>query len=132
MPMKLSLTGVYAALIALLAIFLATRVVTLRRRLSVGLGSGGENSLERAIRAHGNLVEYAPLALLLMLVLETSGVRSFMLHGLGITLLAGRLLHAWGLSGRGGVSFGRFYGTALTWLTIIVASALLLVGPFIR
>ncbi len=124
-------TGLYAALVALLAIGLAARVVVLRRRLRVGLGSGEEKALERAIRAHGNLVEYAPLALVLLLILETGEAPNLLLHGLGITLLIGRLLHAWGLSRRGGISFGRFYGTALTWIVIIVSSALLLVGPLV-
>lgn len=124
-------TGLYAALLALLAIGLASRVVVLRRRLRVGLGSGEEKALERAIRAHGNLVEYAPLALVLLLILETGNAPTLLLHGLGITLLIGRLLHAWGLSRRGGVSFGRFYGTALTWVVILVAAATLLVGPLV-
>ncbi len=124
-------TDLYAALVALLAIGLAARVVVLRRRLRVGLGSGEEKALERAIRAHGNLVEYAPLALVLLLILETGEAPNLLLHGLGITLLIGRLLHAWGLSRRGGISFGRFYGTALTWIVIIVSSALLLVGPLV-
>ncbi len=127
---SLSLTGVYAALIALLAIGLAGRVVVLRRRLRIGLGSGGEAALERAIRAHGNLVEYAPLALLLMFIIESAGGSRPLLHGLGLALLAGRLLHAWGLSGHAGVSFGRFYGTALTWLMIAV-SALSLLRPLL-
>lgn len=129
--MHLPVTGIYAALIALLAIGLAVRVVRLRRSLRVGLGTGNQAALECAVRAHGNLVEYAPLALLLLLIIETGGGGRLLVHGLGIVLLTGRLLHAWGLSGKAGVSFGRFYGTALTWLMIIVSSVLMLASLFI-
>lgn len=129
--MQISPTGLYAALLALLAIALAYRVVGLRRNLRVGLGTGGHQELERAIRAHGNHMEYSPLALVLMLILETTGASYGLLHGLGVALLTGRLLHAWGLSSAGGISFGRFYGTALTWLSIIAAALLLLARPFI-
>lgn len=124
--MILPVTGIYAALLAMLAIVLATRVVLLRRGLRVGLGTGGHDALARAIRAHGNLVEYAPLALLLLLIIESGGGNRWLVHGLGASLLLGRLLHAWGLSGHAGKSFGRFYGTGLTWLVIIVSAVVML------
>lgn len=122
-----AITAIYAALLALLAIGLAGRVVVLRRRLRVGLGTGGEYELERAVRAHANLMEYAPLAILLILLLEMSGARAVSLHALGALTVVGRLLHGWGLSRKSGVSFGRFYGTAITWAVIIVAACALLV-----
>ncbi len=124
--MGIPVTALYAALLGLLAIGLAARVVILRRRLRVGVGDGGHETMALAIRAHANLVEYAPLALLLLLVLEFSGARDALLHALGVALLAGRLLHAWGLSHKTGISFGRFYGTALTWAMIVVAAGGLL------
>lgn len=129
--MNISPTGLYAAVLALLAIGLAYRVVSLRRKHKVGLGSGGHDELDRAIRAHANHMEYSPLALLLLFILETGGANSVLLHGLGISLTTGRVLHAWGLSSAGGISFGRFYGTALTWLCIVVSALLLLLRPFI-
>lgn len=122
----MSLTALYAAPIGLLAVGLALRVVVLRRRFQVGVGSGDQPELARAIRAHGNLLEYTPLALLLLLLLELGGARELLLHLIGGGLLLGRLLHAWGLSGNTGYSFGRFYGTALTWAAIIVAAVALL------
>lgn len=124
--MSISITGLYTALTALLAIFLSLRIVFLRRRLQVGVGDGGHSELTLAIRAHANLLEYAPLALLLILLLEISGARSGLLHLLGGLLLLGRLMHAWGLSQHAGKSFGRFYGTALTWGVMLATSVLLL------
>ncbi len=125
------ITALYAAPIGLLAIALALRVVLLRRRFQVGVGTGGQPELARAVRAHGNLLEYTPLALLLLLLLESAGARGLLLHGIGAALLIGRLLHAWGLSLNSGVSFGRFYGTALTWAAIIVTAVALLIRPLI-
>lgn len=126
--MGLAITGFYGACIAVLAVVLAARVVILRRQLRVGVGDGDNRSLSLAIRAHGNLLEHAPLALLLLLLLEAAGERSWLLHAVGILLLVGRLLHAWGLSRYAGVSFGRFYGTALTWASLLIAAGALLVN----
>ncbi|NNF51501.1 MAG: MAPEG family protein [Gammaproteobacteria bacterium] len=130
--MGISVTALYAALTGLLAIALGLRVVVLRRRHGVGVGSGGHNDLSLAIRAHGNLLEQAPIALLLLLLLELSGARSGFLHAIGGLFVVARLLHAWGLSGKPGYSFGRFYGTAITWGMVIVTSVALLVKLFIR
>lgn len=129
--MSISVTALFAALIGLLTIGLGLRVVMLRRRFGVGVGDGGEKALTLAIRAHGNLLEQAPIALLLLLLLELSGARSVLLYALGALLFVGRLLHAWGLSHKSGKSFGRFYGTAMTWLMMIITSALLLLRPLI-
>ena len=45
-------------------------------------------------------------------------------------LIQPALLHAFGLSTSTGTTPGRFIGTILTWLVILVASALLLYGRF--
>jgi len=114
------ITGSYAALIALLVVALAARVVRLRWRLKVGIGDGGQPVLARAIRAHGNLIENAPLVLLLLLLAELCGaLPPAGLHAAGGVIVLGRLLHAVGLSRSAGTSPGRFLGTALTWLALL-------------
>ncbi|HET7557257.1 MAG TPA: MAPEG family protein [Rhodanobacteraceae bacterium] len=120
------ITGLYAALGALLIFVLALRVMQLRHRHRVGLGTGGDESLARAIRAHANAIEYLPIALLLLLILELDQTRAWILHVFGIVLIVGRILHAIGLSSHAGTSFGRFVGTALTMLVIFVMAVLLL------
>jgi hypothetical protein len=124
------ISGLYAALGALLISVLALRVMQLRHKHHVGLGGGGEESLTCAIRAHANAVEYLPIALLLLLILELDQTRAWLLNLFGIVLIVGRILHAIGLSASAGTSFGRSAGTALTMLTII-AMALLLVWQFV-
>ncbi|MGY6553720.1 MAG: MAPEG family protein [Wenzhouxiangella sp.] len=126
--MTYSITLLYTGLSGLLLLALSFQVVALRRRHGVGLGSGDQPALERAIRVHANFCEYVPLGLLLLLVLELSAaLPSLILHALGVMLVLGRILHALGLSRSAGVSSGRFVGTLLTWLMLAVA-ALLAVG----
>ncbi|WP_018625736.1 MAPEG family protein [Kangiella aquimarina] len=128
--MNIEITSLYAGLLALLILLLSYRVVMLRRKLQVGIGSHGEKVLARAIRVHGNAVEYIPICLLLMALAEIQGASSWFMHGTGLALLVGRVLHAAGLSKSVGKSFGRFYGVILTWLVMLVLSGYL-IGYFI-
>ena len=125
--LMLSVTPLYAGLLTVLLMVLSFRVVKARRAARVSLGVGGDPALERAVRAHGNFVEYVPLGLLLILLAELNGAGPWLLHLLGLMLLVGRLLHAWGLGRTGGVSFGRYWGTLLTWLMILLSGLLNLV-----
>ena len=127
--MMIPILALYAGLLALLLLALSMKVVMLRRRFRIGLGSGNNPELERAIRAHANFVEYVPLTLLLLLLLELSGsMPGAALHGLGAGLLIGRVLHAVGLWGSAGTSPGRFVGTLLTWLVLLIAGIALVIS----
>jgi uncharacterized membrane protein YecN with MAPEG domain len=101
---------------------LSANVSRWRRRSQTGIGDGGHAELARAIRVQGNFIEYVPLALLLLGLLEIAGApRAWILAG-GGALLLGRLLHAWGLSRHAGVTTGRYYGMALTWGVLLAAA----------
>lgn len=119
------ITGIYAAIAALLIVFLAVRVTLRRRAIKVGIGNGGDAILARRIRAHANAAEYVPLALLLLLILELNQTQPMLLHLFGCLLIAGRLLHGFGLSTSPAVTPGRAIGIMLSWL-VIAAMALLL------
>lgn len=128
--MSAPITGVYAALAALIILALALHVSLQRRTHGIGLGEGAHGEIALAVRAHANAVEHVPLALLLLLLLELGGWPAAALHALGVLLLAGRLAHAQGLLVRGGgVSPGRFLGTLATW-AVIASAALMLLWPF--
>ncbi|MCZ8167156.1 MAPEG family protein [Silanimonas sp.] len=122
------ITGLYAALCALLILALSFRIVGLRRRLKVGIGDGGDAGLARAIRAQANAVEYVPLMLVMLLVAENNGAGVVFVHVCGAGLVLARVLHAVGLSGSAGTSFGRFWGTLGTWILLLVLSGQLLWG----
>ena len=120
--MNIEFTAFYAGLLGLLYIVLSVRVIRLRKRYKIGINSGQEKELERAIRVHGNFSEYVPITLFLILLLELNQTPSWILHTLGIAILVGRLLHAMGLDKSTGVTMYRTLGMVLTFLTIIVAS----------
>lgn len=115
-------TAPYIAALALLGLFLSLRIISLRRRLRVGIGTGKNPELSQAIRAHANLVEHVPLILLMILCLELSKASPALIHTLGGLLLIGRCLHAWGLSNSAGTSPGRFIGMLLTFLVVLVSA----------
>ncbi len=96
--MSVGITAGYAALIALLYLLLSLRVIAYRRSNRISLGDAGDPALLSRIRAHGNLAEYAPLSLVLLVVAEIGGAAPWVLHGGGGLLLAGRLAHAVALS----------------------------------
>ena len=116
----------YAGLLGLLLIVLSTQVVLARRRFRVRLGHGSDDGMQQAVRVQANFTEYVPFAVLLLVLAEITGLPTAAVHGAGILLVVSRLLHAWGLSHSPGRTFGRFYGTAGTWLVIVALSLWLL------
>ena len=116
-----TITLLYAGLLGLLSLALSAGAGMLRSKKSIDAGDGGDPEMLRAMRRHANFVEYVPLALVLIALLEMNGVRGQMLHGLGIALIAGRLLHA-AFFADGVKSVPRGLGAGLTALVIAVAS----------
>lgn len=120
-------TALYAALLAVLFVVLSINVIKKRRQFQVGIGSKGEMALERCIRVHGNFAEYVPFALLLMFLAEYSGLAPVYLHILGLMLLTGRLLHAFGVSQLKEKLLYRVSGMLLTFSVMLLSSAAILV-----
>lgn len=121
-----AVTPLYAALLGLLLLALGLVVVRLRRRHAVLTGDGGNATLARAMRVQANFVEYVPLTLLLLFMLEMSRQPAWALHLLGAALFIGRLLHAWGYLMTPRLSFGRALGIGLTWIVLGVTALWLL------
>ena len=117
--MSVQITAIYASLLAFLYIVLSYRVAQRRMRFQIGLGTGQNAELERAIRIHGNFGEYVPFALLLLAFLESGGGPAWAVHGAGAGLLIARVLHAFGLTQSSGRSPGRFSGVIATWLIML-------------
>lgn len=117
-----SVTPVYAALLLPLFLFLSWRVIAVRRSARISLGDGGQKALQARIRAHGNFVEYAPFALVLMLGAELAGAGSLWLHLAGIALVLGRHLHALCLSYMPRRLILRTSGMMLSFAALIVAA----------
>ena len=113
------ITLLFASLHAVLMLILAVRVVNHRRANKIGLGDGGDKLLARKVRVHANFVEYVPMLLLMLALLELSGLPAAWLWALGGVLLLARILHASGFSRHSGYSVGRFWGTLLTWVVLV-------------
>ena len=114
-----------AGLLGVLAAVLTLQVGRMRGRKKIFLGDGGDPQMAAAIRAHGNLLELAPLALLLL----------FMMHGpmghrladiLAIVLVVARFLHAGGMLGF--VPYGRPTGAIATTTVVGVAGVSLILA----
>ena len=110
----------YASLLVALIVFLAYRVTTFRRGEGISLGDeSGSKAMKSAVRAHANAVENIPAGIVLLVILELNHLMPWLIHVFGITLLASRIAHAYGLSKKNGPSKGRFYGTLFTWLCLL-------------
>lgn len=94
----LLITSVIAAALTIIFIKLSFDVIGLRRKNQIGLGSGGHNDLERAIRAQGNFAEYVPFGIILIACLELNGAPWWLVTIPGIALTIGRLIHAKGIN----------------------------------
>lgn len=119
------ITAFWAGLIGLLGLALAINVVRWRARYAVGLGDGGQEQLERAIRVFGNFAEYTTLCLVLIGLLDMLAGPRWLIHACGAVLLVGRAAHAWGLSASSGTSPGRAVGMICTWLVLLVTAVAL-------
>ena len=123
------ITGIYAALLGLLLAVLSLRVIGLRGNpvfKFMAFRNFGDDTLQRAIRGHGNLAEFAPLMLIMLLIAEMNGASLTVLHSYGSVFFIGRLAH--------GICFGfmrcsmllRIGGIALTLTALIGMAAYLL------
>ncbi|WP_420862991.1 MAPEG family protein [Algirhabdus cladophorae] len=119
----LEITALYAALLTFILLWLAARVIIYRRKNRISLGDNGNNSLLKRMRAHSNFVEYAPFGVVLLALVELQGSPAFVVHGLGLMLLVGRGLHAYGFSASPPSMRLRVGGTLLT-LTMLLLSAI--------
>lgn len=122
------ITGLYAGILALIYLVLTVTIVTTRYKTSIQFGDSGSDILMRRVRAHGNFIEYVPLALILMGILDTQLLSPTLLHVFGIALVVGRVLHAIALMR--GILALRVIGMVLT-IGVIFAEAVLAIIHYI-
>lgn len=123
--------GFYVALNGLLMLVLSILVVRARVVTQTLIGDEGKPAMAAPLRAHANNTEYVPMALIMMWALATPiGASIWLIHGMGVPLTLGRLLHAIGLSNSTGTSTFRFIGMILTWIAFIVGIVGIFWGVF--
>ena len=91
-------TAPYAAILGILGAVLTINVILNRVRSGVQAGDGGVAALAQAIRAQGNFIEQAPIALITIALAEVSGGRPWVIQVLGAALVAARLASAYALN----------------------------------
>lgn len=124
--MYIPITGFATAFCGLLLVLLSVRISLLRIRLKVALGDGDNPELRRAIRAHGNTAEQAPIFLLMSACYEIQVGASGFLTSLVAVFLLGRLMLVWGLH-RAVISSARRNGALLTYLPQLLLALMLMV-----
>lgn len=126
----LAITSLYAALLTGWLLFLSVRVIILRNKERVSIGTGKSTALLRAARVQGNFSEYVPIGLILMGLCEAQGVAGWQVHGLGLLLLFGRISHMIGVSGQERSLLPRIAGMVMTFTGLAVGALRLLFIPF--
>lgn len=124
--MHVTVTPIFAALLGLIYLFLSLRTTAVRRKSKVSHGDGGNAELQKAIRAHGNFIEYVPITLILLSFLEMRAAGAYAIIALASLLFVGRCLHAIGVSRANPIFPFRFYGMILTFASLLVTSLWLL------
>ena len=119
MENSLQITLAVTAILVLLSIPMAISVGMRRVKTGILLLHGDDDTLLRLIRAHGNFVEYVPLALLALAGAEVSGAAPWLVASCGIVLILARVIHYFGLRASA-ESKGRAVGALLTTVSMFV------------
>ena len=113
--MSLSISPLFAGLLIVIQVAMTAFVGLYRVKSGIQFLDGGNVTMTRRMRAHGNFTETVPIALLVMVLAEASGAPTALLWGGGAVLLLGRLLHAFTIV-KYGTAPGRAIGMAMTVL----------------
>ncbi|KFA98530.1 MAPEG family protein [Vibrio sp. ER1A] len=115
------ITALYASLLACLMLWLAFQVIKQRRINQIAYADGGVEGLQIARSAQGNAMDYIPITLILMALVEYNGAPAIWIHLTGLSFVIGRILHAHGILNK------RFKGRVLGMqVTVLVIAGLIL------
>ncbi len=118
------ITGLYLSFAAVMLVFLSIRVISIRRGDKISIGTGGNPDLERAIRVHGNFIEYTPIILLLLVVAEMNGLPAIGVHIFGLLFITSRVFHFIGFSSNEGPMILRVLGMVMTFALLLLLAGL--------
>lgn len=120
--MSTAIIPVTAGILGLIYFFLGMRVSKMRMDKQIGIGTGSNKTLNRVVRVHSNFIEYVPICLILLLIVQGLGANIWFILIMAILLIVARLMHAAGLSKTAGASLARRGGAALTYLVLLLLS----------
>jgi len=125
LPVTSLLTGAAALFLVLLSFPVANH----RRKTRLSAGDGGDEAFNRKVRAQANFIEYTPIAIIAIGLLEMNSFPQIWVCGFAATLAAARVLHAIGLIWN--VLIGRMLGALLTFATLLLAGGALVLHSFV-
>src|SRR5712671_8150125 len=93
MSVSIPVTVFFVGLFALIQVPLTVMVGYRRVQTGIQFFDGGDQTLLRRMRAHGNFTETVPIVLLAMAAAEWRGAPAWLLVVGGCSLLCGRAMH---------------------------------------
>jgi len=122
----MEITTIFLAILALMYLALGLRVSVIRSRLGVTIGNGKDEGLIRAVRTHANFIEYVPLLVLVLWMIEYNVGTEWYVWLFGIALVTGRGLHVYGMWNAHTPDAARGAGMLLTYSLLLIGSLYLL------
>jgi uncharacterized protein len=127
--MLLPITLMTAGVAALINLWLAIRCGQVRTSEKISLGDGGNQRMIARMRAQANFIEYAPIVLILIGLVELASPTSpVWLYVVAVVFLLGRIAHGLGMDGLKG---GREIGITSTMLIMVGLALYALVLPYV-
>ena len=100
LPVSTAVAACLAIIMFPLSISVSMRRIALGKAMGdpagVAFGVGDDEMLRRRVRAFGNFIEYVPICLLLLVLVEYRGASADFLWFVGAVLVLGRVMHALG------------------------------------
>jgi uncharacterized protein len=117
--MVLPVTLTFAAVAAIMNIWLGWRVGQVRIAEKVLTGDGGNMRVICRMRAHSNYIEYTPFVLILIAAIELAGGAPMALWIVGAVYFLARIAHAFGMDATDKPGRGRGIGIMATMLILL-------------
>ena len=95
--MELNISIIFTLVILIFFLALSIHAAMTRRNSGIALGESNNEDLIRAVRAHGNFLEYTPLFLISFILLEILKVNNSYLIWIACFFILGRVFHAYSM-----------------------------------
>lgn len=126
----LPITITIAAAATLINLWLGMRVSRLRVRDKVPIGDAGNAAVQCRMRAQANFIEYTPLFLILLGLVEAARGSQTWLWAVAIVYILARLAHPFGMD-RPAPNALRAGGAMVTWLVLLGLALYALTIPYL-
>ena len=130
MSVMLPITLTIAGAAALLNLWIAYRVGKARGVHKVSIGDGGHEPLIARMRAHSNFIEYTPIFLILLALVELARGSPMWLWVVAILYIIARIAHVFGMDQAPPARL-RSFGIIVTMLTLLALAIYAIAIPYL-